>query len=65
MQSKPTKPKKQVAAPCRVPAKPKGKKPPWPMCVTFFGTVAGSTLQLLKSAANELSMNHLFTVNMI
>lgn len=28
IQSKPTKPKKQVAAPFKVPENPKGKKPP-------------------------------------
>jgi len=49
MQSNPTKPKKQVAAPRRVPSNPKGKKPPAPM-VEFALTVLGSTVQLEKSA---------------
>jgi len=45
MQSNPTKPKKQVAAPRRVPSNPKGKNPPDPI-VEFALTVLGSTVQL-------------------
>lgn len=51
MQSNPTKPKKQVAAPFKVPENPKGKKPPVPVefCCSA-GTSTGLILQLLISA---------------
>lgn len=51
-QSKPTKPKKHLAAPAITPAMPNGMKPPSPPLVTSAGILSFGIVQFEKSANN-------------
>lgn len=50
MQSKPTNPKKHLAAPAITPEKPNGRKPPSPACFTSLGIELFEMLQFFISA---------------
>lgn len=52
IQSNPTKPKKQVAAPFSMPSTPKGKKPPSPIIAAVALSFEGRICQLEMSALN-------------
>ena len=66
MQSKPTNPKKHVAAPCMMPANPKGAKPPLPHPWLSSGhvtlRVSGDKFQFATSAENNHSPGNLIVL---